>query len=71
LATIAYPNLRTVGRCVWGGYLEREGAGDSTLWERLKGLAGSESHLVASFLESHTKGDKGLDDSPLLLTAAC
>jgi hypothetical protein len=29
--------------------------------ERLKGLAGSESHLVASFLESHTKGDEGLD----------
>jgi hypothetical protein len=29
--------------------------------ERLEGLAGSESHLVASFLESHTKGDEGLD----------
>jgi hypothetical protein len=29
--------------------------------ERLEGLAGSESHLVASFFESHTKGDEGLD----------
>src|SRR3712207_709362 len=29
--------------------------------ERLEALAGSESHLVASFLESHTKGDEGLD----------
>src|SRR5918995_7269203 len=29
--------------------------------ERLEALAGSESHLVASFLESHTKGNKRLD----------
>src|ERR687898_544595 len=29
--------------------------------ERLEGLAGSEGYLVASFLESRTKGDEGLD----------
>jgi hypothetical protein len=29
--------------------------------ERLEALAGSEGHLVAGFLESHTKGDEGLD----------
>src|SRR5688500_18233943 len=28
--------------------------------KRLEGLAGSESHLVAGFLESHTQGDEGL-----------
>jgi hypothetical protein len=29
--------------------------------ERLKGLTGSESHLVASFLEAYTKSDERLD----------
>ena len=32
--------------------------------ERLEGLATSQSHLVASFLESHTKGHEGLDVAP-------